>query len=387
MGSVRKRRWTNNGALKSVWIADYHDGGGVRRQKSFATKRDADAFLTTTAWELRQGIHTAETQSVTVDRAGAMWIERARNEGLEPTTIESYDAVFRLHISPLLGNRKLSQLTAPLIEAFRDELLETRSRQRAERALSELRMILNYAQRRGFVAQNVAANVIIRRSGRHRKEAVIPTKEELNAFLDAADGSGNLQTQVFANLLVFTGLRASEIRGLPWRAINLQNGTVTVLQRADRKNVIGPPKSKAGFRTIPLTSSLVRLLETWKSKTNSGALDLVFAKEPGCPFTYDQIIGELFDPLMIAAKLAVRTVRGGRRVVDHKYSLHNFRHASASLWIASGAQPKRVQYWMGHESIQMTFDLYGHLFEQHQADAKLMRNIERDLRGAARRRH
>jgi integrase len=63
------------------------------------------------------------------------------------------------------------------------------------------------------------------------------------------------------------------------------------------------------------------------------------------------------------------------------YSSHAFRHCAASLWIEQRVSPKRIQTWMGHSSIQVTFDTYGHLFEQAEADSSVMDAVQRELLG------
>jgi integrase len=65
------------------------------------------------------------------------------------------------------------------------------------------------------------------------------------------------------------------------------------------------------------------------------------------------------------------------------YSTHALRHCAASLWIEQRVSPKRVQAWIGHSSIQVTFDTYGHLFQQAEADAGVMAAVEREILGAA----
>mgnify|MGYP003640387957 FL=1 len=61
------------------------------------------------------------------------------------------------------------------------------------------------------------------------------------------------------------------------------------------------------------------------------------------------------------------------------YGLHAFRHACASLWIEQNVSPKRIQTWMGHSSIQVTFDTYGHLFSQTEKDAGIASAVERSI--------
>jgi len=71
----------------------------------------------------------------------------------------------------------------------------------------------------------------------------------------------------------------------------------------------------------------------------------------------------------------------GHPVLEGLYSLHDFRHAAASLWIEQKVAPKRVQTWMGHASIAMTFDVYGHLFAAQEEDAAVMAALEAGVLG------
>ena len=71
---------------------------------------------------------------------------------------------------------------------------------------------------------------------------------------------------------IYSGFRASELRGLPWDAVDLKSGTITVKQRADERGVIGSPKSVASRRTISLPSFLVTMLRQWKIESSRGHL-------------------------------------------------------------------------------------------------------------------
>ena len=77
MPTTRKREWTTPaGAKKSAWQVDYRDARGVRRSKQFARKKEADEFESKAGHEVRQGTHTADSQSITVAKAGELWIAR-----------------------------------------------------------------------------------------------------------------------------------------------------------------------------------------------------------------------------------------------------------------------------------------------------------------------
>lgn len=388
--SIRKREWTTDrGETKTAWVVDYSDAQGKRRNKQFARKKDADAFETTASWEVSQGIHTADSQSITVEKAGENWIARGEREGLEPSTTKMYDEHVRLHINPRLGAKRLNQLTRPMVEEFRDQLLDAKvSRPMARKVLRSLSSLVKEAQRVGHVAQNVAHGVTVKIAGREKAKVVPPTKEHMRLLIAAAEDRRPMDKPMLL-VFLFAGLRASELRALPWPNIDLKVGNVTVDRRADYQNVIGPPKSASGFRTIPIPPIVVTVLKKWKLQCPPSDLDLVFPSEKGTPIFHNNLFAFFTEPLQLAAGIAKPKVRNGAPVRDEKgqpvmegrYGLHDFRHACASLWIERRVEPKRIQTWMGHSSIAITFDTYGHLFAALEDDAAVMAAMEASVLG------
>lgn len=381
MTSIRKRAWTGpDGAEKTAWQVDYRDAGGKRRSKQFSRKKEAEAWLTTAAYQVQQGTHTPDSQSITVAEAADLWLARGRREKLETSTLAAYGQHVRLHIVPMCGGRKLSQITRPMAEGWRDHLMDKLSRPMASRVLRSLTAIVSEAQSRGYVAQNVIAGVKVRRTKREKAKVTIPTKAELRAILDAARLSAEPMALPLAMLTTFAGLRASELRGLPWRCIDLKAATVTVEQRADLKNVIGPPKSEAGYRTIPLPPLAVQALRAWKLACPKSDDDLVFPSIAKVVMSYRYMALNIMGAVQIAGGVC-STVPGkdDKPITTALYTLHDFRHAAASLWIEQRVNPKRVQRWMGHSSIQVTFDTYGHLFDQADQDGAVAIAIEQEI--------
>src|SRR5262249_3551619 len=148
MATVRKRTWTHKGEIRSAWVVDYADQGGKRRLKTFGTKKAADAWMVGAAHEVQQGVHTADSDSITVSEACELWIARAEME-LERSTVRQYRQHANLHIGPELGRVKLSRLTAPRCEQFKDDLLRRLSRPMAKRVMTSLRMVIAEAMRQG----------------------------------------------------------------------------------------------------------------------------------------------------------------------------------------------------------------------------------------------
>jgi integrase len=360
--SVRKRSWrTKNGQRKEAWIVDYVDAQGDRHIQTFERKKDADARCAAVRVDVRDGVHTAISKSITVAEAAEDWIATIQLEDRERATVAQYRQHVDLHIVPHIGREKIASLTAPQINRFRDDLLAQLSRSLARKVLTSLKSILNGAQKRGKVAQNVALPVKIgadKRGKRKLKVGVdIPAPNEIKQILAAATG----RQRPFLIAATFTGLRGSEMRGLKWCDIDLKRGELSVRQRADRYNNIGKMKSESGSRTVPIGPLVVSALREWRLACPHSALNLVFPTGTGAIIRHENIIRQIFLPAQIAAGV----VEGGKA----KYTgLHALRHFYASWCINRRADgglelpPKVVQERLGHASIVITLDTYGHLF-------------------------
>jgi integrase len=370
MATVRKRtRIAASGEEKIAWVADYFDQHRRRHLKTFPTRKAATAWMTETLGEVARGVHTPERQSINVYEAAQLWLQRGRTEDLEKGTMRGYEAVVRLHIAPHdgpgIGAIKLAQLSTPMLEAWRDRLLAKVSRRLARKILGTLKSILSEAQRRGLVAQNAALPVRVDAKKRELKKLEvgrdIPGKPEIQRLLIACAEPVFMRHRPLLVTAIFTGMRASELRGLPWSAVDFDKKTVTVRQRADEWGTIGQPKSHAGQREIPMSPTVLNTLREWRLTCPKGELDLVFPNTAGKVQPLSNIAHRVWRPLQRQAGL-----------VDDKgeplFNFHALRHFAASLWIELGFSPKRLQALLGHSSVQMTFDRYGHLFPSAEDD-------------------
>jgi integrase len=364
MASIRKRKFGPD-KEREAWVVDYVDQHCKRHIKTFKLKKEADDYLTTVRQEVREGIHTAASESITVAKAAEDWITFVGGEGREQSTIDQYRQHVRHHIVPRFGAEKLARLTSPRINAFRDELIKDMSRAMAKKVFASLKAILKDAKRRGNVAQNVAADVSITTQGRTKPKLEIgrdiPTGAEIQRIVGAA-GSGRGRALLMTASL--TGMRASELRGLRWTDLDLGKRQIHVRQRADRYRKIGHPKSAAGTRTIPIGDMVVNTLREWRLQCPEGLENLVFPTGAGTIENHANIVNRIFDPAQVAA--GVVDSRG-----KAKYGMHALRHFYASWCINRKADgglelpPKTVQSRLGHASIVMTLDRYGHLFPGH----------------------
>ena len=378
--SVRKRTWTTRSKQedgtpisREAWVVDYVDQNGDRHIKSFKRKKEADAYHATVQVDVAKGVHTTPSQSITVEKAAENWLAYVELEGRERSTLTQYRAHVTHHIKPRFGSTKLTKLTAPLINQFRDDLVRDLSRPLARKVLISLKSILKDARRRGNIASNPAEGVSVgvdKRGKRKLKVGVdIPTPAEIRRILDAADS----RWRPILVTAAFTGLRASELRGLPWDSVELtRHPAIHVRQRADAWGTIGRPKSAGSERNIPIGPFLVNVLKQWKLKAGRHAL--VFPAADGSPESIDRVVRSGFWMAQNAAGVTIETGEKARP----KYSgLHALRHFYAS-WCINRRRDgglelplKMVQEQLGHASITLTADTYGHLFPAKDDSAEL----------------
>ena len=377
--SVRKREWkTRKGEEKEAWIVDYTDQNGDRHIQTFSRKKEADEYHATVKVDVRQGVHTPQSKGITVAEAAEDWIAFVKLEGRERSTVAQYRQHVDHHIKKRIGGEKLAKLTTPRINSFRDELLAHMSRAMAKKVLTSLKSLLRDAKRRGKVAQNVALDVSISADKRAKKKLKvgvdIPTPDEIKSIIHAATG----KRRPILLTAIFTGLRSSELRGLQWQDVDLKKGELHVRQRADRYNVIGNPKSESGDRTIPLGPLVLNTLKEWKLACPKGKGGLVFPNGKGNLENHGNIVKRILWPVQVAAGVTVPVEgakgkpvhdKDGKPVVQAKYTgTHALRHFYAS-WCINRKKDgglelpmKVIQERLGHSSIVMTSDTYGHLF-------------------------
>ena len=184
----------------------------------------------------------------------------------------------------------------------------------------------------------------------------MPSKDDVRRLIDTSP-------KYFKPYLVVAalcGLRASERRGLRWQDIDLDGGFIHVRQRADAYNELGEPKSAAGLRCVPMGPLVANTLKQGKLRCPSSPLGLVFPTKRGRVQAHSNILKRHFKPLCLQQGLEMRW--------------HDLRHFAVSLWIEQNFPPKAIMEFAGHSSIQLTYDLYGHLLpspDHHQGMAEI----------------
>jgi integrase len=383
--SVRRKKITNSeGVLIETewWIADYADGSGKRHQRHFKTKGEATAHEERNKVAIREGNYVSVDRSITVADAAKVWLKRVEANGMrhrgpvERTTRNQYGQHVNLHIVPRIGKLKLAKMSSKDIESFRDTLLAkggdgkpVMSRALARKVMVSLKSLLK-ANQCGHLADDVVIGVDARTKHKLEIGKDIPTTAEIKRLIDATKDNPKLHALLL--MAALCGPRASELRGLRWSDIDFRAAEMHIRQRADRYNEIGAPKSKEGRRTIPIDPRLVLALKAWK--LNRGEQEFVFPTSTGAIEHHANMLRSL-RPAMRAAGLVAKNGKP-------KYALHAFRHFFASWCInpldRGGRQltPKVVQTLMGHSSIAITLDIYGHLFPSGSDRSELAASVQ-----------
>lgn len=360
--------------------------------------------------------------------AGKLWIAACEADELELSTLELYQGYLDNHIAPFIGSKRLVEMTVPAVAGFRSQLLEAgRSRYLANKVIVHLGGLFTDAQERGLAIRNPVRERERQRrakktADRHERRLEvgvdIPTPAEIRAIIHAARG---YRRAIFVTAAM-TGLRSSELRGLTWRDVDFAAATIIVRQRADKWCKIGSPKAASSRRTIPLPQLVVNTLREWKlacPRLDTGRKDAegqpvmelhyVFPNGKGNVENYKNLVQRHWCPLQVAAGVSkavfdkdgnpvMKTDKNGKPLLDGngkpipvvaaKYrGLHALRHFFCS-WCAARPQDgglglplKTVQVRMGHSTLAMTADRYGHLFPS-QDDAEVLAAGEQALMGA-----
>lgn len=363
-GSITLRR---DGRWQATVDLGWSQGRRRRKVLYGQTKRETLHRMRAAIREREAGT-VADGQSTTVAAFLQRWLE-----SIKPTVREStwarYEGLCRVHLIPALGRTRLDRLTPERIDIFLADRLAGGSAPRTVHHMrAVLRAALTEATRWGLLGRNPVA---LTRSVRvPRTEERWLTQEQARKLLDSVKGD---RLEALFTVALGLGLRQGEILGLRWRDVDLEQRQLTVnhtlhwmpgKQSRTRQWYLGEPKSKLSRRTLPLPASVAASLREHRARQIEECLlvgvdwsdpGFVFTREAGVPLGGDRVRYSL------RAKLA----RAGLAVV----TFHQLRHSAASLLIAQGVPLKVVSEILGHSTIALTANTYGHLSEDLWRDA------------------
>lgn len=357
-------------------VADLGWIGGRRQRKYVTGSTQAEALA-----KLRKVQHDAAAGTVADDQLTVAnfldrWVRVNLPGNVAGATLDDYADTVRLHLVPVLGRKKLAKLTVVEVDALWAVKRADGYKPNSIRIMrAVLRRALAQAEREGLVARNVAGLSQPPRLGQSESRAL--TVEQAKLLLAAAAGD---RLEAAYLLLLSYGLRRGELLGLAWKDFDPAAGTLTVRQSVKRRKSsrqedglysggatgrveVSELKTRRSLRVLYLTPGLVSVLEAHADRQKGERLasaiwvdhGLIFASTVGTPIDPDNFY-KSFRRLCRSAGLG-------------DWHPHEGRHSAASVMLAQGVPLEVVSEVLGHSSIYITKDVYGHLVEGAKRDA------------------
>ena len=346
------------------WRARYRGPDGRVRSRTFTRKVDAERFLATVEADKARG-RWIDPELGKVKFGD--WVERwmATTVHLKPKTQYDYRSLLRRHVIPRFGDLELRRIDRLMVRTWIADLEASGlSASRIRLARQVLSAAMTAAVESGFIAANPASGVKVPRT--RPKEKLFLTAEQVELLADAIDE----RYSALVYLLAYGGLRWGEATALRRRRLDLKRSRVEVAESlADVAGALhfGPTKTY-DRRTVVLPAFVRDQLAQHLSRHRSDDLEaLVFRSPEGAPLRHGNFWRRVWIP-------AVRSAD-----VPEGLRIHDLRHTCAALLIAEGAHPKAIQEHLGHSSIIVTMDIYGHLFPSQMEELAIRLDRSREV--------
>lgn len=356
MGGHLQRTPPTRNYPKGGWEARWRvvDEAGRRRTRArtFARRRDAERFLAEVQVEIDRGEHIDPRLARTpYGQLAADWL--ATNPGAKPRTRTSYESLLRTHVGPYFGAMEVGRINKATVRQFIAAMENKGAAPGTTRNAirNVLKPSLDLAVEVGMIKANPAAGIRLPQSP--KAEMLFLTAEQVRLLASAI--APPYDTLVL--FAAYTGLRAGEIGALRRDNLDLLRMRLTVAASVaevpGQGLVYGPTKTYA-LRTVSMPQFLREPLVSLIDPLDDDPTSLVFHSPDGGPLRHGNFYRRVFKPAVRAA------------LPSHLHGLrfHDLRHTCASMLINPpiNANPKAVQLRLGHSSIQVTFDRYGHLY-------------------------
>lgn len=272
------------------------------------------------------------------------WLETYAKPHCKPSTYAGYSTAWRIWIAPVLGDKPFTGIGRPDVRQVIANMVEAKkSRAYIKGTLAPLSAVFNRAMDDEIVNRNPVLRILPKQRGQSQQRAQFLTDEHLHQVLEAA----RVHYPTYYPLLMTfarAGLRMGEAVALQVQHVDFAQHCLWI-RRNWVKGKIQTPKS-GKFRRVDMSNQLASVLK--EATANKGPDDLVFPSQAGTFLSPDNFRKRAWT--MLFRKAGLPRVR-----------VHDLRHTFASLLIQKGASLAYIKEQMGHHSISITVDIYGHL--------------------------
>jgi len=328
---------------------------GSRRRKRLTadTKKEVEQAVVKTLHEAANGF--AFDDKTTLREFWERWLESSAST-VKPSTLRRYKDLARLHILPVLGNKRLVKLApADVVHLHADRFEYGLASTTVRHIHSLTHRLLKDAVNWDLIHRNVAEAVTAPK--RSTAETKTWSIDEVESFIAAAETRDD---EALWMLAVFTGMRRGELLGLQWNDIDFDGQCVYVRRSmsrgADSRLVEGAPKTAKGRRRIALAPEMTACLRKYEKKQIEHRVKLGPAYENN-HIVFPNEFGRTLHPNSFVYRFKAIIKAAGVPYIRP----HDLRHTSATLMLRQGTHMKIVQERLGHGDIAMTMNLYSHV--------------------------
>ncbi|EMC5219865.1 TPA: site-specific integrase [Streptococcus pyogenes] len=295
-----------------------------------------------------------------------LWLESYQLT-VKPQTFIATKRMLYNHLIPIFGTMKVDKLTVSYIQRFINDLSNQLVHYGVVHSIN--RRVLQYGVSLQLLPFNPARDVMLPKVPKKENKAIkFIAPEDLKALMAYMEKLANKKFSYFFDYVLYsvllaTGCRFGEVVALEWSDIDLENGTISITKNYSRLlKLIGTPKSKAGVRVISIDKKTINLLRLYKNRQRQLFIE-----------TGARVSAVVFStPLKEYQNMATRQESLDRRITEvgiPRFTFHAFRHTHASLLLNAGISYKELQYRLGHATLAMTMDIYGHLSMDKEKEA------------------
>ena len=340
-----------------LYVGRYTNKYGNRVQKVLPKLQEVRQWLADSKYQDEHS-NIDFPSSMTVNAWFEYWIG-IKKRTVRPNTIRNYTERYRHNIEPVIGTKMLSAVNSihcqSIMNRMADQGYRTTTIYQTRIALYNM---LDYAFLNDVIMKNPCSKVVKSDIGKASRKKEALTRDTQRTFCRTVEGNAY---ECQYRFLLQTGLRTGELVGLKWSDVDWDERALTINRSMEYRHStkewrVGEPKSKSGYRTIPLTDEAIEILRLQKKKNKSITVvplewsEYIFLCRKGTPVknsTYDTMLFKLCDKAGI-----------------QRFSMHVLRHTFATRCIEAGMKPKTLQTILGHSNIGITMNLYVHTTDE-----------------------